>query len=275
MLGEKEEWTQACNECGELFFFESSIETHKIHAHKKSVDDNTTGDNVGSKTSVVTEENKNDEDEEKLEKGRNILNILIRKPGSKKKLRMTSTRRTSPHKTLKGMNKTKLQCRARIANSSQGTIDNESTVVSDDTKSASEIEKTLPDINPPGRITRSKSIIKSQTENEDGNETIPSLEMSKVTKVTSGTKHRTRSQSSEDSAQKNNVTPQPSPASVLTKISRIVTRSQTTEDDGDKKEIINVDSKKTVENRPECRMTRSHHIASAVELSQPSVSNSE
>ena len=200
---------------------------------------------------------------------------MIRKPGSKKKPKMTARKRTSPCKTSKGMKNTELQCSARIVNLSQETIDNEAPAVSDETKSASEMEKTLPDINPPRRITRSTSILDSKTDNKDGSETSPSLDKSEVKNVTTAMKHRTRSQSSEDSAQKNNVTPQPSPASVLTKISRIVTRSQTTEDDGDKKEIINVDSKKTVENRPECRMTRSHHIASAVELSQSSVSNSE
>ena len=137
------------------------------------------------------------------------------------------------------------------------------------------MEKTLPDINPPRRITRSPSIVDSRNENKDRNETSPSLDKSEVTNVTTRTKHRTRSQSSEDSAQKNDTTPHPSPASVLKKISRIVTQSQTTEDDGDKKEIMNVATKSEVDNRPTRRITRPHNIESTVDLSQPAVSESE
>ena len=137
------------------------------------------------------------------------------------------------------------------------------------------MEKTLPDINLPRRITRSTSIVDSKTENKDGNETTPSLDKLEVTNVTTGTKCRTRSQSSEDSVKQNDATPHPSPSSVLKKISRIVTRSHTTENDGDKKEIMNVGTKREVDNRPTCRITRSHNIASTVELSQPSVSKSE
>ena len=87
-----------------------------------------------------------------MEKGRQILNRLIHKPGSKKKPKMSQRK---PSKTSKGIKNTKLQGSARIANSSQETIDNKPTVISDETKSASEIEKTLPDIIPPRRITRS------------------------------------------------------------------------------------------------------------------------
>ena len=173
------------------------------------------------------------------------------------------------------MKNTELQRSARIANLSQETIDNEAPAVSDETKSASEMEKTLPDINPPRRITRSTSILDSKTDNKDGSETSPSLDKSEVKNVTTAMKHRTRSQSSEDFAKKNDTTDHPSPASVLKKISRIITRSQTTHDNGDKKEILNVGSKPEVDNRPTCRITRSHNIPSTVELSQPSVSETE
>ena len=61
---------------------------------------------------------------------------------------MSQRKPRSPRKTSKGIKKTKLQRSARIANSSQETIDNEPSVISDETKSASEIEKTLPDIIP-------------------------------------------------------------------------------------------------------------------------------
>ena len=90
------------------FFYKTSIETHKIHAHTKSVYDDTGGNDVVRKTSGVTEDNKKDQDEETLEKGRNILNTMFHKPGSKKKPRMTASKRTSPCKTSKGMKNTKL-----------------------------------------------------------------------------------------------------------------------------------------------------------------------
>ena len=41
------------------------------------------------KQSVVTEDDTKNDEEEKLEKGRQILNRLIRKPGSKKKPKMS------------------------------------------------------------------------------------------------------------------------------------------------------------------------------------------
>ena len=90
VLGEKQEQKYVCNECGELFFDEGSIETHKTHAHTKSIDEETSGNDAVTKTSGVTEDNRKDHDEEILEKGRNILNRMICKPGSKKKLRMTA-----------------------------------------------------------------------------------------------------------------------------------------------------------------------------------------
>ena len=105
-FGTKEEPKYPCDECGQLFFHESSIETHKTHAHRASHDDDTDG--VQNK-SVVTEDKKKDEDEEKLEKGRQILNKMIRKPGSKKKPKMSQRKPRSPHKISKGMKKTKLR----------------------------------------------------------------------------------------------------------------------------------------------------------------------
>ena len=153
-FGAKEEPKYLCDECGQLFFHESSIATHKIHAHRASRDDNTNGNDGVQNKSEVMEDNKKDEDEEKLEEGRQILNTMICKPGSKKKPKMSQRKPRSPHKISNGMKNTKLQRSARIANSSQETIDNEPTVNSDETKSASEIEKTLPDIIPPRRITR-------------------------------------------------------------------------------------------------------------------------
>ena len=98
-FGAKEEPKYPCNECGQLFFYESSIETHKTHAHRASRDDDTDG--VQNK-SAVTEDDKKDEDEEKLEKGRQILNTMIRKPGSKKKPKMSQRKPRSPHKISKG-----------------------------------------------------------------------------------------------------------------------------------------------------------------------------
>ena len=107
-FGAKEEPKYQCDECGQLFFHESSIGTHKIHAHKASCDDNTDGNNGVQKKSAVTEDNKKDEDEEKLEKGRQILNTMICKPGSKKKPRMSERKPRSPRKISKWMKNTKL-----------------------------------------------------------------------------------------------------------------------------------------------------------------------
>ena len=261
----------------QLFFHKSSIGIHKIHTHRASRDNNTDGNDGVQKKSAVTEDNKKDEDEENLEKGRQISNTMIRKPGSKKKPRMSQRKPKSPRKISKGMKNTKLQRSARIANSSQETIpiDNEPTVISDETKSASEIEKTLPDINPPRRITRSTSILESKGENKDDNETTPSADKSELTNVSTGRKHTSRSQASADSATKTDPTPHPSPASVLGKISQIVTRSQTTEDDVDKKEPINVAKKTELDNKPTHRITRSQNIASTGDLSQPSVTENE
>ena len=123
------------------YFFMKHIETHKTHTHTKSIDDKTSGNDAVTKTSGVTEDNRKDHDEEILEKGRNILNRMIRKPGSKKKPRMTARKQTSPCKTSKEMKNTTLRCSARIANSSLEKIDNEGRVISDEKKSVSEMEK--------------------------------------------------------------------------------------------------------------------------------------
>ena len=180
-FGVKEEPKFPWDECGQLFFHESSIQTHKDHTHKarESSPENMKGE---QKKSVSTEDDRRNDDEEKLEKGRQILNRLIRKPGSKKKPKMSQRKPSSPRKTSKGIKNTKLQWSARIANSSQETIDNEPTVISDETKSASEIEKMLPDIIPPRRIMRSATK-ESHGENKDDKETNPSKDISALTKL--------------------------------------------------------------------------------------------
>ena len=223
------------------------------------------------KQSVVTEDDTKNDEGEKLEKGRHILNRLIHKPGSKKKPKMSQRKPRSPRKTSKGIKKTKLRRSARIANSSQETIDNEPSVISDETKSASEIEKMLPDIIPPRRITRSTTK-ESQCDNKDDNETNPSTDKSELTKVSSGKKIMRKAEVSGDSAMKSDPT---HPASVLRKISHIVTRSHTKEDDLDKKEPINVPKNTKLDNKPTARITRSHKVASTGHLSQPLLMENE
>ena len=245
-----------------------------MHAHRASRHDDTNGNDGVENKSEVTEDEKIDEDEEKLEKGRQILNTMIRKPGSKKKPKMSQRKPRSPHKLSKGMKNTKLRWSARIANSSQETIDNETTLTSDETKSALEIDKTLPNIIPLRRITRSTRK-ESKGENKDENVTTPSTEKSELTNVATGSKRTRRSQVSEDSATDNDLTHKPSPASVLHKISQIVTRSQTTEQDVDKKEQINVPNKTKFDKKPKCRITRSKNIETTGDLSQPSVTDNE
>ena len=134
-FGVKEEPQFPCDECGQLFFHESSIQTHKDHTHKARASSPEHMDGV-QKKSVVTEDHTKNDDEEKLEKGRQILSRLICKPGSKKKPKMSQRKPRSPRKTSKGIKNTKLQWSARIGNLSQETIDNEPTVISDETKSA-------------------------------------------------------------------------------------------------------------------------------------------
>ena len=106
-FGVKEEPQFPCDECGQLFFHESSIQTHKDHAHKARASSPEHMDGV-QKKSVVTEDDTKNDDEEKLEKGRQILNRLIRKPGSKKKPKMSQRKPRSPCKTSKGIKNTKL-----------------------------------------------------------------------------------------------------------------------------------------------------------------------
>ena len=272
-FGVKEEPQFPCNECGQLFFHESSIQTHKDHAHRMQASSPEHMDGV-QKQSVVTEDDIKNDEEEKLEKGRQILNRLIHKPGSKKKPKMSQRKPRSPHKTSKGIKKTKLRWSARIANLSQETIDNEASVISDETKSASEIEKTLPDIIPPRRIMRSATK-ESQGDNKDDNETNPSTDKSELTKVSSGKKITRKAEVSGDSATKTDSTHHPSPASVLRKISRIVTRSHTKQDDLDKKEPMNVPKNTELDNKPTPRITRSLKVPSTGNLSQPSLMENE
>ena len=106
-FGVKEEPQFPCDECGQLFFHESSIQTHKDHAHKATASSPEHMDGV-QKKSVVTEDDTKNDEEEKLEKGRQILNRLIRKPGSKKKPKMSQRKPRSPRKTSKGIKNTKL-----------------------------------------------------------------------------------------------------------------------------------------------------------------------
>ena len=157
---------------------------------------------------------------------------------------------------------------------SQETIDNEPSVISDETKSASEIEKMLPDIIPPRRIMRSATK-ESQGENKDDNETNPSTDKSELTELSSGKKIMRKTEVSGDSAMKSDPTHHPSPASVLRKISRIVTRSHTKEDDLEKKEPMNVPKNTELDNKPTPRITRSHKVASTGNLSQPSLTENE
>ena len=157
---------------------------------------------------------------------------------------------------------------------SQETIDNEPSVISDETKSASEIEKTLPHIIPPRRITRSATK-ESQGKNKDDNETNPSTDKSALTKLSSGKIIAIKTEVSGDSAMKSDPTHHPSPASVLHKISRIVTRSHTKEDDLEKKEPMNVPKNTKLENKPTPRITRSHKVATTGNLSQPSLMENE
>ena len=106
-FGVKEEPQFPCNESGQLFFHKSSIQTHKDHAHRARVSSPEQMDGV-QKKSVVTEDDKKNDDEEKLGKGRQILNRLILKPGSKKKPKMSQRKLRSPCKTSKGIKNTRL-----------------------------------------------------------------------------------------------------------------------------------------------------------------------
>ena len=67
------------------FYQESSIQTHKVHTHAKCDEDDENGNGAVKNTSPVGGENMTDENDAKLEKGREILNKMIQKPGAKKK----------------------------------------------------------------------------------------------------------------------------------------------------------------------------------------------
>ena len=187
---------------------------------------------------------------------------------------MSQRKPRSPRKTSKGIKNTKVRWSARIANSSQETIDNKPSVISDETKSASEIEKMLPDIILPRRIMRSATK-ESQGDNKDDNETNPSTDKSELTEVSSGKKITRKAEVSGDSTMKSDPTHHPSAASVLRKISHIVTRSHTKEDDLDKKEPMNVPKNTELDNKPTPRITRSYKVASTGNLSQPSLMENE
>ena len=104
-FGKKEK--PKCDECGQLFFNESSIGTHKLLAHRASGEETHENDGV-QKKSTKSEDTKKDEDEEKLEKGRRILNTMIRKQGSKKTSKLSQRKPKSPHKISKWKKNTKL-----------------------------------------------------------------------------------------------------------------------------------------------------------------------
>ena len=106
-FGVKEEPQFPCDKCGQLFFHESSIQTHKDHVHIAPASSPEHMDGV-QKKSVVTEDDTKNDEEKKLEKGRQILNRLICKPGSKKKPKMLQRKPRSPRKTSKGIKNTKL-----------------------------------------------------------------------------------------------------------------------------------------------------------------------
>ena len=104
----KEEPTFPCNECGQLFFYELSIGTHKTHAHRKDDEDDTHGNGGVKDTAPVSGEKKKDEEDAKLEKGKEILNKMIHKPGSKKKVTKSERKGSGAQKRLKAMKNTKL-----------------------------------------------------------------------------------------------------------------------------------------------------------------------
>ena len=216
-FGTKEEPTFLCDKCGQLFFHESSIQTHKVHAHGKRDEDDENGNGAVKNTSPVSGENMTDENDAKLEKGREILNKMIRKPGTKKKPTKSAKKRSLPQKRSKGMKNTKLRRSARIANSSAETIDTDQTEITDETKSASEIDKSLPDIIPPRWITRSSINMELKSETRHGNEISPSTDQSAVTNVSSrGTRSGT-SKPPINSATKKDQPDHPSPSAVFMK----------------------------------------------------------
>ena len=154
---------------------------------------------------------------QKLEKGKQILNKIICKPGSKKKPTKSERKQSGPQKRSKAMKNTKLLWSARIANSSAETIDTDPTVITDETKSASEIDKTLPDIIPPRWITRSTINLESKGETKHGNESSPSTNKSAVTNVSTRSKCTARAKLSGNSATKNEKPHYPSPSAVYKK----------------------------------------------------------
>ena len=173
------------------------------------------------------------------------------------------------------MKNTKLRWSARIANSSAETIDTDQTEITDETKSASEIDKSLPDIIPPRRIMRSSINFESKSETRHGNEISPSTDQSAVTNVS---RRSTRSGTSKlpiNFATKKDQPDHPSPSAVLRKISGIITRSHTKEENVDKKEPNKVEKTTDLDNKTTCRITRSQNVVSSGDLSQPSVTENE
>ena len=274
-LWNKEELTFPCDECGQLFFQKSSIQTNKVQAHAKLDEDDENGNGAVKNTSPVSGENMTDENDAKLEKGREILNKMIRKPGAKKKPTKPAKKRSLPQKRSKGMKNAKLRWSARIANSSTETIDTDQTEITDETKSASEIDKSLPDIIPPRWITRSSINFESKSETRHGNEISPSTDQSAVTNVSRRSTHSGTSKLPINSATKKDQPDHPSPSAVLQKISGIITRSHTKEENVDKKEPNKVEKTTDLDNKTTHRITRSQNVVSTSDLSQPSVTENE
>ena len=113
------------------------------------------------------------------------------------------------------MKNTKLRRSARIANSSAETIDTDLTEVTDETKSSSEIDKSLPDIIPPRWITRSTINLESKCETKNGNESSESTDKSAVRNVSTRSTRSGRSKLTGNSATKKDQPDHPSPSAVL------------------------------------------------------------
>ena len=169
----------------------------------------------------------------------------------------------------------KLQQSARIANSPAETIDTDLAEITDETKSASEIDKSLPDIIPPRCIMRSTINLELKGDTRHGNESSPSTDKSAVTNVSMRSTRSGRSKLSVNSATKEDQLDHPSPSAVLRKISGIVTRSHTKEEHVDKKEPGKVEKRTKLENKTTGRMTRSHNVVGTGNLSQPAVTDNE
>ena len=160
------------------------------------------------------------------------------------------------------MKNTELRQSARIANSSAETIDTNQTEITDETKSASEIDKSLPDIIPPRWITRSSINLESKSVTRNGNEISPSTDQSTVINVSRRSTHSCTSKPPINSATMKYQPDHPSPSAVVRKISGIVTRSHMKEENVDRKEPNKVEKATDLDNKTTCRITRSQNVVS-------------